>query len=104
MPNYDRKCTACDWTVLDQLRPVAFVWPPCPSCGAETETLWTKTPNVIPDDIPGGMVLENLDHQPTRYYSKSDIRRRCNELGLEPRVEHVPLQGSDKSPHTTRWI
>ena len=59
---------------------------------------------VIDDSIPGGMVLENLDKTPTRYDSRSDIRRRMNELGVERKVEHKPPPDSDKSPHTQRWI
>jgi hypothetical protein len=71
---------------------------------------WYRCPHgkptlvMIGDSIPGGQILENLDAVPTRYDSKSEIKRRAEVLGVENRVRHIGLPGSDKSPFTTRHI
>lgn len=61
-------------------------------------------PNVIRDEIPGGMTIHNMTPTPETFYSKSEHRRRVKELGLEVRDTHVGHDGTDKSKHTTRWI
>lgn len=71
-------------------------WPFCP----HGRSNWTARA----DDIPGGMVLENMGPEPVTVYSHSERRRLLHERGLQEFVRHVPLRGSDKSPHTTRWI
>lgn len=79
--------------------------PRCPECGGTTDVIWqTSFPNIIRDEIPGGMTIHNMTATPETFYSKSEHRRRVKELGLTIRDTHVGLQGSDKSPHTTRWI
>jgi hypothetical protein len=64
---------------------------------------------VIPDDIPGGVEIRHgladpVTGEPVRYYSKSEMRREAKRRGLINLVEHVPQRGSDKSPHTVRWV
>jgi hypothetical protein len=63
---------------------------------------------VIPDDIPGGLVIEHgLCHEdgtPRTYYSKTEINREAKRRGWTPFVRHVGERGSDKSPHTSRWV
>lgn len=49
------------------------------------------------------VVQENGFHHPTRFTSKSALAKALDEKGLEMRVRHVPIPGSDKSPHTTDW-
>jgi hypothetical protein len=44
------------------------------------------------------------DGSPKRFTSKAAIRAEAAALGLRHHVEHVPMRGSDKSPHTVRWI
>jgi hypothetical protein len=67
-----------------------------------------QSAGVIPDQIPGGVEVKhgicNPDGTPRRYYSKSEMAREAYKRGLTNHVEHVPMRGSDKSPHTTRWI
>lgn len=55
------------------------------------------------DDIPGGMLLENLGPHPVRVYSHTERRRLMQERGLEEYIRHTPVPGTDKSPHTTDW-
>jgi hypothetical protein len=67
-----------------------------------------KSFTVIGDDIPGGMEIANglcnPDGSPRRYYTKSEIAREAKARGYHNHVEHVTAKGTDKSPHTTRWI
>lgn len=82
--------------------------PACPECGEPTETLWGTPPNVVGDDIPGGVWIKhglvNEDGSPMKFYSKSEIAREAKKRGLEPFVRHVPERGSDRSKHTVRWV
>jgi hypothetical protein len=57
----------------------------------------------LSDDIPGGRTYENLGPVPVTVYSKSELRRELKARGLEEFVRHVPVPGSDRSPHTTSW-
>lgn len=84
----------------------------CDRCGQTLEIAdWPFCPHgtmrnftVRPDSIPGGIVIENLTKTPTRYYSHSAIKLAQEMAGVVPHVRHVGTQGSDKSPHTSRWI
>jgi hypothetical protein len=84
--------------------------PPCPECGAPTETLWDSPSGVIQDSIEGGLeVVHGLcwdDGRPRKFYSKSEMARVAKEKGLVNLVRHIGAHGSDKAPHgnTTRWI
>jgi hypothetical protein len=77
-------------------------WPFCPHGAGKS--------NVITDDIPGGVLIYhgicNSDGTPRRYYSKSEMTKEAKRRGLVNHVEHKtdPKSGSDKNPHTTRWI
>ena len=52
---------------------------------------------------PGGKTFENLADQPVTFYSKSEYTRYLKTHRIEEFVRHVPVPGSDKSPHTTSW-
>jgi hypothetical protein len=88
------KCPEC------QAELVVGSWPFCRDGHAPAEKLF----NVISDEIPGGFVQEHFGVKPETFYSKSEMARRAKELGLTPFVRHKGQQGSDKSPHTSRWI
>lgn len=98
---YDQKCTACDW--------IAEIWampgehPACPRCGGKTERIYLGGYGVIGDEIPGGMWVENLGHEPVKVHSKSELKFEAEKRGLCQKVRHVGVPGTDKSPHTTRW-
>jgi hypothetical protein len=55
------------------------------------------------EDYPGGIVLHNLGKEPVRVYSESQRKRIMAERGLVEAVRHVPVPGTDSSPHTTDW-
>jgi len=100
---YDFKC-ACGWEgegFTHRGQPYR-----CPQCSGSPEIIFKagSTPSVIGDDIPGGMTIENISKTPLTFYSKSEYRRALKERGLMNKVEHVGSQGSDKSPHTSRWV
>ena len=60
--------------------------------------------SVVADTIPGGMVIENLSPHPQTFYSKSDFKAAMAAAGVEQHVQHRGLPGSDKSPHTQRFV
>lgn len=106
MPLYDLVCEA-GHEQIDRLLPVGSR-PPCPECGGATVTLWRTSATVVADDLPGGVEIKHglchEDGSPRTFYSKSEIRREAARRGLMPHVEHVPIRGTDKSPHTVRWV
>lgn len=64
--------------------------PDCPDCQEETHVSYEKrnrAPGLICDDFPGGIEIRhgicNDDGSPKKYYSKTDIKRACNEKGLK---------------------
>jgi hypothetical protein len=104
MPVFDFICQCCgvvqEHYIYHQTERVVC------SCGGDTEKIWLpgSAPLVIDDTIPGGQVIENLTSQPKTYYSRSEIKRQMDALGVQPKVQHVGRPGGDKSPHTQRWI
>jgi hypothetical protein len=70
-------------------------WPWCPHEPGAT--------GAIDDSFIGGRTYENLGHSEVTVYSRSELRRELKARGLEEYVRHVPVPGTDKSPHTTSW-
>lgn len=73
-------------------------WPFCPDHGKPRNFTITQ------DEIPGGMVINNLGPEPVKVYSHSERRAIMKARGLREQVRHVGVAGSDKSPHTSRWV
>jgi hypothetical protein len=109
MPIYDRVCED-GHLVLDLYEKINTEDPICKECGKvlKRALLPGRTANVIPDEIPGGIEIRhglcNPDGSPKRYYSKSEIAAEAKRRGLTNIVEHRTPPGSDKAPHTVRWI
>ena len=83
--------------------------PECPTCLAPLEAdgfAPNAAPGVISDecDVTVEHGICHPDGSPRRYRSKSEMRRVAAQLGYSNIVEHRPLPGTDKSPHTTRWV
>ncbi len=57
--------------------------------------------HVISDECD--ITVENGFATPQRFTSKADHRRALAGKGLEIMVRHVPIPGTDYSPHTTDW-
>lgn len=75
-------------------------WPFCPHGKANS--------GIVTDDIPGGILIKhgicNPDGSPRKYYSKSEMAAEAKRRGLHNHVEHITPPGSDKSPHTQRFV
>lgn len=81
----------------------------CDKCGEELVIgSYPFCPHGIGTNTVAGdecdMVIENMTPEPIRFTSKTAWRAKMKELGLVNRVQHVPVPGTDKSPHTSRWI
>lgn len=104
MPMFDVSCPKCDWEAEDVFTHKDL--PACPQCGSATNKVWRTAPTVIDDTIIGGETIENLAPNPITFYSRSEKRDYLRAHGIHQKVRHVgtPGEGSDKSPHTSRWI
>ena len=101
MPFYDRQCEACGWSAIDVFEPVEATAPQCPKCGSYMARAWlTKPPNTIGDEVD--FIQHNGTKHPIRFRSKIEFRRWLKETGNRVSDSHIGLQGSDKSPYTTR--
>lgn len=107
---YDRACDKCEAFELDLYEPVTHPDPVCACGGSLKRYLSVGKRGVIQDSIEGGIEIRhgicNPDGTPKRYYSKSEIRAAAAAKGLVNEVRHVtdPKTGSDKNPHTVRWV
>ena len=77
----------------------------CERCGAELPLgEWPWCPHgaarsgVVGDELD--YIDHNLGRHPIRITSRSQRRQLMAEQGLIEKVRHVPVPGSDKSPHT----
>ena len=102
MPRYDQRCKSCGW--WNEIVTSPGNHPPCPECGGETERLYIRGYEIWRDEIPGGQMIENLGPVPVRVDSKSELKRLADQAGLVQKVEHKPPRGSDKAPHTQRFV
>lgn len=102
MPFYDRACPDCTWTAIDRFERIEPGIVLCPDCGSPTERAWlTKPSNVVGDEMEHTQV--NGLAQPRRFTSKIEHRRWLKANIYRIADDHVPLQGSDRSPHSSRW-
>ena len=101
MPLYDFICEN-GHDHRDVMRTIAHRNDPC-DCGAAI-TRMHRGMNMIADEIPGGQWVENLGPKPVKVYSKSELKWEAQKRGLVQNVRHVGTPGSDRSPHTTRWV
>lgn len=82
----------------------------CSSCGEATTRLWGSgsTGSVHQDSIEGGLLIEHglcwPGGEPRRYYSRSEIAKEAKRRNYVNWVEHKTDKGTDKSPHTQRWV
>lgn len=83
----------------------------CPDCGVEFGIgQWYRCPHEHiaggrGADVtwPGGKTFENLGHEPVTFYSPAEKAAYLKAHRLEEFVRHMPVPGSDKSPHTVSW-
>lgn len=102
MPTYALKCEKCG--VFERMSTIARREDPCDTCGGPvTQTYVPNNFRTYQDDIPGGLVIENLGKEPVTVYSHSERLALAKSRGLEPMVRHIGTPGSDRAPHTIRW-
>lgn len=77
----------------------------CEACGASLEIGdWPFCPHgrssvvTVPDDIPGGVLVENYGPNPIRFYSHAERRRYMQQHGLRETERFSPLPGTDRDP------
>ena len=91
----------------------------CDKCGHELQVGdWPFCKGNAFDHIPGhtnSVIGDEIDVEvkhalcwedgtPRRFRSRAELNRVAKEKGYINYVQHVPKPGSDKSPHTVRWI
>lgn len=111
MPLYDKKCQCCSWEGETWAKVGEAV--ACPTCGQPTETIWkTRPSNVIADEFnePIGFTPYDSHLMKTGRAAEATIVRSHSERraimaarGLIEHIDHTPLPGTDKAPHTTSW-
>ena len=126
MPFYDLKhdadLTECHVRMLDVLLPYAerdrLIL--CPDCNLPLTRFWSVSSDqrAAQDQIDGGIWLENYGPTPVKVYSHTERKRllkvwtdgkvRRDKTTGEPyqlaeMVRHVPVPGTDRSPHTVDW-
>lgn len=74
----------------------------CRICHLEAWREWRGFANVIGDAID--YWDDNIDRHPVHFTSRAERRRMMKDKGVQEGVRHVGLHGSDKNPHTSRWI
>ena len=122
MPFYDFRCVQCSLLMPDVLRPYQDrdQLLLCPDCTIPLERVWvvSSAKRAASDDIPGGMWLENYGPSPIKVYSHTE-RKKLLKVGADGKVRrdkttgepyqlaemvrHVPVPGTNKSPHTVDW-
>ncbi len=83
------KCEKCGW----ELR--VGDWP---YCGTGRDHA-PSVPNVVGDDIPGGLVIENLGDRPMTFYSKRAIVEEADRRGLRLRDQWA----GPSDQHLSNW-
>ncbi len=118
MPFYDRRCSQCKLIQVDCWETISAESSyPCPKGCTHGRMERTILPvRSLPNGSTRGVIgdacdvtikhgLCNPDGTPRRYTSKAEMKREAEKRGLTQHVEHKAAnRGSDKSPHTSRWI
>lgn len=105
MPIYSFRCLSDSCGKIEDHLVKYGNTPTCRDCGNSTEKVWVGSmPNIIDDTI--NETIENLSATPQHFTSRSEKRIWLKSHGFEEHVRHVglPGEGSDKSPHTSRWV
>lgn len=100
MPLFDVRCFSCGTEQIDVFLHAGQALPAC-ACGAVTEKVW-RAAAVIGDAMD--FWSENMGPDPVHITSRTQWHREMASRGLVNKVRHVPTRGSDKSPHTSRWV
>lgn len=75
----------------------------CPVCNEPVDLYIPergKSAGIATDSIPGGVEIRHLSSKPERFYSRTDIKRACNERGfnwLGDSPKKYPIRWSGRS-------
>lgn len=94
MPRYDLICSNRHVSLDVFARP--FEHPPCRTCSAPTDRVWTRAVSVRSDDIPGGLRVEAFGPDAPVFYSHSERLRYARAHGWREKVRFVPQAGTDR--------
>lgn len=114
MKMQDYKCKACGHELEILVRGRMSEDPrlaKCPSCQCVDpfSPVIKHAAKIIPDDVPGGFFIENLNPIPTWFPSKSAYQRELASRGLTTEKGNQwrgnPGEGSDKPANgLSRWV
>lgn len=76
---------------------------PCPECGSPTVRFMSSAPHMFRDTFGTPLVDSTMDKETQVFQSRSEHKAAMKARGLALMDQHVPLPGTDKSPHTTKW-
>jgi hypothetical protein len=100
MPRFTTHCESCGFE--EDVFLEGGTHPPCVKCDGPTIYMWRATGashGIITDEaFIGGLVVENLGHNPVTVYSRQDLAQKMHQAGVEQRIKYVP---GDK--HLTDW-
>lgn len=96
-------CDPCDqnFKILEWAHKLPILCPLCDKPTALWSDKWERAPGVVGDDIPGGIEIRHLSPNPEKFYSRTEIKRACNERGWTwngdtPKPYNVPWSGRRK--------
>lgn len=102
MPTYDISCPKCGES--ERMSTMSGRGAPCDKCGSAVEVVYRPNHRTYSqDDIPGGLVIENLGREPVTVYSHTERLALAKERGLQEFIRHAPDPGSSRSKWTTNW-
>lgn len=73
-------------------------------CPLERRGGESRRSGYVQDQVPGGLWVENFAPTPMRFDSHSEKRAYMKRHGIIEHVKHVGSPGSDKNPHTQRFV
>ena len=98
----DLQCAVCGDVLEDFWQHKGDAYPPCAACRGPMGRVYLTFPSLHRDEID--YIDDNLGPTPIRIRSRAERKRLMKEKGLVEAVRHVGLQGSDKNPHTQRFL
>lgn len=92
MPRFTVRCLKCGNEAERFLK--GGDHPPCQDCLGQTDYVWRATGashGIVTDEaFIGGLVVENLGHEPVTVYSRQELAQRMHQARVEQRIKYVP--------------
>ena len=112
MKRVDMECPSCAAVMRDRYVENGVPYPNCETCGTPMEWLPSLgSMTVIPDDIPGGILIEHglchADGSPRRFYSRSELKLAAAVKGIIPYHDVYAEGGNQRladARHRDEWL